>query len=340
MIDPRLQTLRVLRECGTVTATAAALHLTPSTVSQQLRQLAAQMDLTLLEPEGRKVRLTPAAHALLRHADALHARWEEAAADLAAHREGTAGRLRVTGIATALSALVVPATARLRDEAPGLDVTVAEDPTEDRYGLLLTGEADIAVVLPTPAAPPPDDPRFTPHPLLSDPQDLLVPVGHPLADRVREGVRLDEAADETWIRAGDPQDQHQLLLTACAAAGFTPRLAHAAVDWAAVVALVAHGFGVCLMPRLAPLPAGAPAPVVRVPLRGPSRPVRRIVAYVRRGSERQPPVARGLAALRDAAEAYAHEAYAPGTYPDGTHPAGKHAAGPHGAASGRPAPDA
>ncbi|MFG3259702.1 LysR family transcriptional regulator [Streptomyces sp. NPDC048172] len=306
MIDPRLQTLRVLRERGTVTATAAALHLTPSTVSQQLRQLAARLDLVLLEHEGRNVRLTPAAHALLRHADALHARWEEAAADLAAHRAGSAGHLRVTGVATALTALVVPAAARLRDEAPGLDVTVAEDPDQDRYGLLLTGEADIAVVLPTPAGPPPDDPRFTQHTLLSDPQDLLVPHGHTLADRAHEGVRLDEAAGETWIRAGDPQDQHQLLLTACAAAGFTPRLAHAAVDWPAVVTLVAHGFGICLIPRLAPVPTGPTGfPVTRVPLRGRPLPVRRIVACVRRGSELQPPVARGLTALRDAAEAYA-----------------------------------
>ena len=302
MIDPRLQTLRVLRERGTVTATAAALHLTPSTVSQQLRQLAARVDLALLEPEGRKVRLTPAAHALLRHADALRARWEEAAADLAAHRDGSAGHLRVTGIATALSALVVPAAARLGDEVPGLDVTVTEDPAEDRYGLLLTGEADIAVVLPTPAAPPPDDPRFTRHPLLTDPQDLLVPHGHTLAGRADEGVRLEEAAGETWIRAGDPQDQHQLLLTACAAAGFTPRLDHAAVDWATVVTLVAHGFGICLIPRLAPVPADAP--VTRVPLRGTVRPVRHLVACVRRGSERLPAIAHGLTALRAAADAY------------------------------------
>ncbi len=60
MIDPRLQTLRVLHEQGTVTATARVLHLTPSTVSQQLRQLAAQLGVQLLEPDGRRVRLTPA----------------------------------------------------------------------------------------------------------------------------------------------------------------------------------------------------------------------------------------------------------------------------------------
>ncbi|MDJ1131049.1 LysR family transcriptional regulator [Streptomyces iconiensis] len=301
MIDSRLQTLRVLHQYGTVTATAEALHLTPSTVSQQLRQLAAHVDLELLEPVGRRVRLTPAALALLRHADALHARWEEATADLAAHREGAAGRLRITAIATALAALAVPAAARLRDQWPGLDVELSENPVEDRYGLVLTGEADIAVVLPTPDSPPADDPRFTRRSLLEEPQDLLVPRTHPFA--ARTGVPLAEAAHETWIRSGDPRDQYQLLLSACAAAGFTPRVCHAAVDWTAVAALVAHGFGLSLVPRLAPVPSSLP--LVRVPLQGRPSPVRRVVACVRRGAEEQPAVAHGLTALQETAAAYA-----------------------------------
>ncbi|MBO8192226.1 LysR family transcriptional regulator [Streptomyces oryzae] len=319
MIDPRLQTLRVLHRCGTVTATAEALHLTPSTVSQQLRQLAARLDLPLLEPVGRRVRLTPAALALLEHADALHARWEAAAAELAAYRRGGAGRLCFTAISTALATLVAPAAARLRQELPQVTVELSEDPAEDRHGLLLSGAADIAVVLPSPGSPPPDDRQFLHQPLLTEPQDLLVPDGHRFARRARSqdgeagdpaGVTLADAAEESWIRAGDPNDQHQLLLAACAAAGFTPRVAHAAVDWTPVASLVAHGFGICLIPRLAPVPTGLP--VTRVPLSGPHAPIRRVLTCVRRGAEQQPLVARGLAALRAAAAEYATTQPGPG----------------------------
>ncbi|MFC9233585.1 LysR family transcriptional regulator [Streptomyces decoyicus] len=312
MIDPRLQTLRVLHERGTVTATAEALHLTPSTVSQQLRQLSARLGLELLEPAGRKVRLTPAALALVEHADALFVRWEEARADLAGYADGVAGRLRITGVATAITGVIAPAAARLREELPRLAVEIGEDPDESRFELLLAGRADIAVVIPAPGGPPPgsrprsnrevppsDDARFVQQPLLEEPQDLLVPAGHRFAARAAEGVGLAEACAESWIRAGDPADQHQLLLTACATAGFTPRVRHHAVDWSAVAALVAHDFGICLVPRLAPVPQRYP--VVRVPLRGEPLPLRRFVAAVRRGSERQPPIARGLAALRAAA---------------------------------------
>ncbi|MCX5447489.1 LysR family transcriptional regulator [Streptomyces sp. SID8375] len=299
MIDPRLQTLRVLHERGTVTATAEALHLTPSTVSQQLRQLSARLGLELLEPAGRTIRLTPAALALVEHADALFARWEEARADLAGHADGVAGRLRITGVATAIAGVIAPAAARLREELPRLAVEIGEDPGENRFELLLAGRADIAVVIPAPGSPSPDDARFAQQPLLEEPQDLLVPAGHRFAGRAAQGVALAEAGGESWIRAGDPADQHQLLLTACATAGFTPRVRHDAVDWYAVAALVAHGFGICLVPRLAPVPERCP--VVRVPLRGEPLPVRRFLAAVRRGSARQPPVARGLAALRAAA---------------------------------------
>ncbi|AWN30987.1 LysR family transcriptional regulator [Streptomyces sp. NEAU-S7GS2] len=299
MIDPRLQTLRVLHERGTVTATAEALHLTPSTVSQQLRQLSARLGLELLEPAGRTIRLTPAALALVEHADALFARWEEARADLAGHADGVAGRLRITGVATAIAGVIAPAAARLRTELPRLAVEIGEDPGENRFELLLAGRADIAVVIPAPGSPPPDHARFAQQPLLEEPQDLLVPAGHRFAGRAAQGVALAEAGGESWIRAGDPADQHQLLLTACATAGFTPRVRHDAVDWYAVAALVAHGFGICLVPRLAPVPERCP--VVRVPLRGEPLPVRRFLAAVRRGSARQPPVTRGLAALRAAA---------------------------------------
>ncbi|RKS04792.1 DNA-binding transcriptional LysR family regulator [Nocardiopsis sp. Huas11] len=300
MIDPRLQTLRVLRAEGTVTATAAALHVTPSTVSQQLRQLAAEVGVPLLEPEGRRVRLTAAAYTLLEHADVMRAQWERAAADLRTHREGEAGHLRVSGIATALAALVAPAMRDLLRRYPRMTVEIDEDAGADRFGLLLAGRTDIAVVIPTPDGPPPDDARFEQHPLLAEPLDLLVPSGHRLAGRA--GVELRDAAQETWIRAGDPRDQHPLLLSACASAGFTPRLAHGAVDWFAIGSMVAHGYGVCLMPRLAPLPPGSE--VTRVPLTGRPVPTRRLLACVRRGSGRQAVIERGLGALRASAAAW------------------------------------
>ncbi|HEY3464157.1 MAG TPA: LysR substrate-binding domain-containing protein [Amycolatopsis sp.] len=293
MIDlRRLQVLRVLAARGTVTAAAASLHLTPSAVSQQIRLLSGELDVELLSHEGRRVRLTPAAEALLAHADDLHARWEETRAALAAFKDGEGGTLRVCGVSSAIAALVAPAAGALHDQ--GVELRIAEEETKDCFDALLTGEADIAVVLPTPDVPPADDPRFEPSFLLDDRLDLLVRRGHPLARRRRIG--LADAAGESWVVKARDNDTYAVLLAACAAAGFTPRIGHQVKEWYAVSATVAAGLGVCLLPRMVPIPAAHP--VRRLTLAGEPRPSRRISAYVRRGSAGHPVVARGLAALR------------------------------------------
>ncbi|MEC3915017.1 LysR family transcriptional regulator [Nocardia sp. CDC160] len=295
MIDPRLRALRVLHEHGTVTAAAAALHLTPSTVSQQLRGLARELDVELLEQVGRRVQLTAAGYALLRHADLLAAQAESARAELAAHRAGIAGVLRISAMPTALAALVAAAAARLRDENPGLTVELIEDESQHCFETLLAGDSDIAIVLPAPGGPAPDDPRFEQRPLLSEPLDLLVPVGHPFAGRA--SVALADAAHEPWITGRARITHHLVVSAACAAAGFTPRIAGQAVDFPGVAAMVSHGFGVSLVPRLAFLPPESA--VVRVPLHDDPAPVRRHLSAVRRGSAEHPVIAAGLHAIRE-----------------------------------------
>ncbi|MEV4674085.1 LysR substrate-binding domain-containing protein [Actinomadura sp. NPDC049382] len=298
MIDlRRLHMLRLVHQYGTVTSAAEALHLTPSAVSHQLRELARELKVPLLEPQGRKVRLTPAAHLLIAHADGLLARWEEALAELESHRAGATGPLRMCGFTTAVGGLIAPAAGALRRDDPDLAVEVRECDTAEALGLLAAGETDIAVIEPTPDAPPPGDPRFDRELLLEEALDLIVPAAHPLA--LRAGLtRLEDAAGETWISV-EPEvcAHHQQVLTYCAAAGFTPRFAHHATTWSVIWSLVAHGLGVSLVPRLADGPSDQP--VVRVPLGGDGVPRRRVLTCVRRGSRDHPLIARGLRALRD-----------------------------------------
>lgn len=300
MIDPRLRTLRVLRAQGTVTATALALHLTPSTVSHQLKQLAEENEIRLLEPNGRRVRLTPAAELLLEHADILYAQWERTKAALGELAEGQAGDLRMCGLSSTVSAFLAPAAKQLRETHPGVRLRLAAVESDEAFRMLEAGDADIAVINPTDTTPPPSDRRFEQHLLLDDTEDLLVPVGHRLAGR--ESAALAEAADEEWIGMPGCIDQEQLFRSATAAAGFTPDVAHHADSWTSASALVCTGLGVALYSRLVPIPVEHA--VVRVPVHGHPKPTRRLFTAVRRGSTAQPAIARGLAAIREQAAAY------------------------------------
>jgi DNA-binding transcriptional LysR family regulator len=90
---------------------------------------------------------------------------------------------------------------------------------------------------------------------------------------------------------------HQLVLLACASAGFAPGIAHYADEWDLGAALVARGFGVALVPRWAHLPVGYP--ILRIPLSEQPAPMRHILTAVRAGSGDQPAIAGGLNALRE-----------------------------------------
>ncbi|MFJ5141902.1 LysR family transcriptional regulator [Streptomyces sp. NPDC088707] len=148
MTDPDLRKLRVLRELserGTVSAAAQALHLTPQAVSQQISALGRELGVPLTEPSGRRLRLTGAARIVLRHAEAVFTQVEQMRAELAAHQSGERGEVAVAGFSTTLSALILPAVARLRETRPLLRTSLAEVDPPESFSLLQRGEADVVI---------------------------------------------------------------------------------------------------------------------------------------------------------------------------------------------------
>ncbi|MEV8536025.1 LysR family transcriptional regulator [Streptomyces sp. NPDC051211] len=290
----KLRILRTLNEQGTVTATAEALMMTPSAVSQQLTNLAKQLGVPLLEAQGRRVRLTGAAHLVLRHAEAVFAQLERADAELAGYLAGEAGEVRVGAFSTAVPALVVPAVAALRLTHPGVEVRVRETDAGEAYELLSAGAVDLALSLAA-HAPTARDPRFTRIPLLADPLDVALPPDHPLA--TAPDLHLADLSSEPWIYGGSGP-WSEITRTACEAAGFVPEQAHSAAGWTAILALVEAGMGVALIPRM----AASRATGVTIRALPHDRPIRHVIAATRRGADAAPAVARVLEALRALAE--------------------------------------
>ncbi|MFF8425755.1 LysR family transcriptional regulator [Streptomyces sp. NPDC016566] len=289
----KLRILRTLRERGTVTATAETLHMTPSAVSQQLTNLARQLGVPLLEAQGRRVRLTDAARLVLRHTEPVFEQLERADAALAAHAQGETGEVRVGAFSTAVPALVVPAVRSLRATHPGVIVRVREAEAAEACDLLSAGEVDLALSLAA-EAPGAADPRFTRLPLLADPLDVALPPDHPRATAPE--LTLTDLAAEPWIFGGSGP-WSDITRRACESAGFSPHQGHSASGWTAILAMVEAGMGVALVPRMAA--AGREGVVMR--RLGADRPVRHVVAAVRKGAEAGAAVARVLAALQAAA---------------------------------------
>jgi DNA-binding transcriptional LysR family regulator len=295
MIDPRLITLRVFARCGTVGATAELTGYSPSAVSAQLRELQRVLGMQLLTKDGRGVRLTATGRYLVAGSDAIIAEWEALRAAAMEAGDQIPSRFGLGGFSTAAAQLLAPLAATLRSTRPLLEVQVLEANPSRCFDLLVAERIDLAVIVAMQADTyGEDDPRFEQTVLLDDPLDVIVPSTHPLASR--ETVTLEELASEPWITEAAGSTYHALFTAAFTAVGVTPRIAHEAVEWETQIAFVGAGLGVGLLPRLAPLRNAEN--VTRLRITGKGKPVRRIIAAVRKGSIASPLIQESLGILQ------------------------------------------
>lgn len=245
----RLRVLRELADRGTVAATAAALSLTPSAVSQQLKILAREAGVELLEPDGRRLRLTDAGRALVLRADDVLAALDRATAEMASYTGSPRGQVRVALFPSG-AALLLPGV--LARAAAGGTVALATDVDEPAAAVPhLLADFDIVLTHRDERAPGLVSPRIRIEPLMREPIDLVMSSEHRYAGR--PSVGLDELADESWIsvRGGFPVDD--VLESVAAATGVRPRVVQRINDFRVIEELVRAGHGVALMPRHVPL---------------------------------------------------------------------------------------
>ncbi|MCC0094287.1 LysR family transcriptional regulator [Streptomyces flavotricini] len=326
MLDVRrLRLLRELARRGTIAAVAEALAFSPSAVSQQLAVLEREAGLPLLERTGRRVRLTAAGQNLVRHAEAVLERLEQADADLAEARSGLAGALRVGAFPTAIRAIVPAALVALARRHPGLEPMVSEtDPAEVAH-TLRAGDLDVALIHEYDFVPAPQEPGLATQPLYRESMYLAAPAQATPAQATparaalaeteadtdtdtdteagaaapgpgpEQGAVLRAHSDAPWITATPGTLCHAMALRACQAAGFTPRIRHRVDEFPTVLALVAAGQGVAVVPQLGVMgPVDPAVSLTRLLME------RRTKIAFRSGAAAHPAVAAFGAALRAA----------------------------------------
>jgi len=244
------------------------------------------------------VRLTAAAQTLVGHTDALLARIEEAEADLQAAAEQITGTIRVAVIQSAGLYLLAPALRRLSAEHPALRVEVIDLEPEASMPAVALGSLDLALGDEYPFLPRPPDPRLEIVPLVEEEFRLMLPSDHPLAADGRP-VPVAALRDEAWAIGKDHSHYAELTIRACRAlGGFEPDVRHRSDDLLMLLALVAHGQAVTLLPDLVRAdrePSVAVRDLAEAPLR------RTVFGAFRHGSARRPALTALLAALRDTA---------------------------------------
>ncbi|MFI1239239.1 LysR family transcriptional regulator [Nocardia salmonicida] len=243
----RLRILRELADRGTVAAVAEVLSMTPSAVSQQLKVLAREAGVALLEPDGRRVRLTDAGQALVLRADDVLAAMERATAEMAHYRGSPRGQVRVASFPSGAALLLPPVLATLATS--GVELVAGDEDLPPSEASKLLADYDIVLTHRDERAPSLSAPRLSARVLMREPIDVVVAPDHPLAGR--SSVRPEELAEETWVsvRGGFPVDD--VLESIATVTGVRPRIAQRLNEFRVIETLVASGYGVALMPRYA-----------------------------------------------------------------------------------------
>ncbi|MGW6623163.1 LysR family transcriptional regulator [Nocardia sp. NPDC055002] len=243
----RLRILRELADRGTVAAVAEVLSMTPSAVSQQLKVLAREAGVALLEPDGRRVRLTDAGQALVLRADDVLAAMDRATAEMAHYRGSPRGQVRVASFPSGAALLLPPVLATLATS--GVELVAGDEDLPPSEASKLLADYDIVLTHRDERAPSLAGPRLSARVLMREPIDVVVAPDHPLAGR--SSVRPEELAEETWVsvRGGFPVDD--VLESIATVTGVRPRIAQRLNEFRVIETLVASGYGVALMPRYA-----------------------------------------------------------------------------------------
>lgn len=295
----RLRTFRAVVAQGSVNKAASSLGYTPSAVSQQLHALQKETGLQLVERHGRGVRLTAVGRRFAEGAQPLLEQVSQVTALAEDLRLGRTGSLSINHISSVGAAWMPGIVAALSTEFPELRLglrlwELAEDSHDPDVEIYIeetdrrsSGSSQASV--------------YESHSLLTEPYVAVLPARHRFVERSE--ISLSELESEIWVDNDVTNGPcRQILVEACAAAGFTPAFQVETQDHSTAVAFVEAGAGITVMPRLSYLSARGDSERLAVKELVNPTPTRTIAVRTKSSLAGNPAVQRLHALLRQAAK--------------------------------------
>ncbi|HXS72502.1 MAG TPA: LysR substrate-binding domain-containing protein [Rhodanobacteraceae bacterium] len=230
------------------TRAAQRLHLSQPPLSQQIQALEQDLGVRLLERDKRNVSLTAPGRLFLDQARQILAMADEARTQVAEAAAGFSGHLKLAYTVSVSFHPALPQTLlRLGQNAPNVRVWLSEMYSEPQFSALRNGQIDVGFVRDVPTHE--DDARALRIDVIDrEPLVLALPSGHRLAGRQR--VELSEVAGDPFVV--QPRELaatlYDRLVRLAAKAGFHPVIRQHAQQINGLLALVAAGIGLALVP--------------------------------------------------------------------------------------------
>jgi DNA-binding transcriptional LysR family regulator len=227
--------------------TAELIHLSQPALSLQIRALEAEVGVRLLERNRRKTTLTPAGRAFRDAAIAGVAQLDRAIRNARLAADGKLGLLRIGFISTAGSELLPNIIRAFRELNPEVEFSLRNILTTEQTQMLEAGALDIGFL----RLPIGGHTQLEVATVHREPFVLVVPVSHPLAKRKR--VRLGEVAGQDFVMYDRKHAPgfHDQVFGMLRNAGIVPNVRQTAGEMPTLIALVAAGMGISILPASA-----------------------------------------------------------------------------------------
>jgi DNA-binding transcriptional LysR family regulator len=222
---------------------AERLHLSQPPLSQQIRQLEAELGVVLFHRTKRHVELTDAGRMFVEEARLILAQAAHASNLALRVNQGEVGQLSIGAAGPADAPIFVEILRAFARRHPQVRTVVRNMGSAEQARALTEGRLHVGFV-----ALPIDEPDLATETVLRQPIVIALPRNHPLAARAR--VPLRALANEPHImfaRRMGPR-LYDAVLAACREAGFTMQIAHEVDNLHTACALVDAGLGVCFVP--------------------------------------------------------------------------------------------
>lgn len=240
----QLQYFVAVAEQGGVSRAAQSLAISQSSVTEAIKELEADLGVSLFERHARGLNITHRGHQFLRHATKILADVSDARRTFSAAPEPAQGRLHL-GVTSLVAGYVLSdLLSRYRRAFPWIGVTAIEDNGDYLEHLLVGGELDVAVMVTSNLR---DRMALQAEIIEVSPYRLWLPLGHRLASA--DIIAINDIATEPLIMLtiDEIEENTGKLL---AALGTRPHVAFRTRSVEAVRSLVATGAGIALLPDL------------------------------------------------------------------------------------------
>ncbi|MUG91160.1 LysR family transcriptional regulator [Scytonema sp. UIC 10036] len=222
---------------------AERLHMTQQPLSQQIRQLEAEIGVLLFHRTKRRVQLTEAGKAFLEEARQILSKASQAVEMARQVARGENGRLTVGFSGFATYSLLPKVLRIFRERFPRVELELEEMTSSAQLQALQDRQIHLGLMI-----PPIPDTGLVQELILREPLVVILPETHPLATQPE--LKLSVLANESFILVSRHLEPgyYDLCISLFQQAGFCPKVVQKASQKQTILGLVSADMGVSLAP--------------------------------------------------------------------------------------------